>query len=130
MLSLEKLAQNGAEGDISIARLANMKGIRSKDLQELADISAQFLKPRESQHGALQRLVIGGAAGGLAGLPTLAGGAVAGRAANAALNSNGLRNALLKSSGSTPRITNGDSSALAQLLARSAPATVTPSDRR
>ena len=51
MLSLEKLAQNGAEGNISIARLANMKNIGNQDLQDLADISAQFLKGREGQHG-------------------------------------------------------------------------------
>src|SRR5690606_17462960 len=102
MRSLEKLAQNGAEGDISAARLGNMKNIRNKDLQELADISAQFLKTRESPHGALQRLVIGGtastaggAAAGFAALPYLAGAALAGRGANSALNSNALRNALI-----------------------------------
>src|SRR5690606_15303635 len=30
MLALEKLAQNGAEGDISIGRLANLKNINNK----------------------------------------------------------------------------------------------------
>lgn len=99
MLSLEKIAKNGAEGDISIARLANMKNIRSPDLQELADISAQFLKSRESPHGALQRLVIGGTGVGvgtsLGALP-LAGGLMAlGRGANTMLNSEAAKRAVL-----------------------------------
>jgi len=91
MKSMEKLAANGAEGDISVARLANMKNINNKDLQELADISAQFIKTRESPHGALQRLVIGGtgltAGAGFGMLPVVAGTAAVGRTANAALNS-------------------------------------------
>ncbi len=98
MLALEGLAQNGAEGGVSIGRLANMKNINNRDLQELADISAQFLKTRENPHGALQRLVLGGlagATGGAAAVPYLAGGAVAGRGANALLNSNSVRSTLL-----------------------------------
>jgi hypothetical protein len=94
MLALENLAQNGADGGISAARLANMKNINNPDLQELADIAAQFMRTRESPHGALQRLVIGGAAtatatplGAAAILPPMA---LAGRGANAALNSNAL----------------------------------------
>ena len=91
MKSMEKLAANGAEGDISVARLANMKNINNKDLQELADISAQFIKTRESPHGALQRLVIGGtgltAGAGFGMLPVVAGTAAVGRTANATLNS-------------------------------------------
>jgi hypothetical protein len=101
MLSLEKIAKNGAEGEISIARLANMKNIKSPDLQELADISAQFLKGRESNHGALQRLVIGGTALGagssLGALPIAAGTVAAGRAANSILNSGMARRGLLAS---------------------------------
>lgn len=107
MLDLQKLAQNGAEGDISIARLANMKNIGNPDLQELADISAQFLKAREGAHGAAQRVgagallglgghAIGGAVGGPA---ALAGGAALGRATNMALDSNLARNALLAPAG-------------------------------
>jgi hypothetical protein len=104
MLSLEKIAKNGVEGDISVARLANMNDINNPQLQELADIAAQFVKPRENAHGAAQRVfgaggVLGGAgsaagyaAGGLAGAATGAavGGAVTlgtGRALNSALNS-------------------------------------------
>lgn len=100
MLDLQKLAQNGAEGDISIARLANMKNIGNPELQDLADISAQFLKPREGQHGAAQRIVLGtlGAAGAGTGAVNpllIGGGMLAGRGANKALNSQALRNALL-----------------------------------
>lgn len=87
MMDLENIAQNGAEGGISIARLANMKNINNPELQDLADIAAQFLKPRESQHGAMQRVLVGGVAGSTAGLPALAGGAIAGRLTNKALNS-------------------------------------------
>lgn len=94
MLSLEKIAQNGAEGGVSVARMANMKNINSPDLQELADIAAQFVKTRESQHGAMQRAVVGGVSGVIGGVPTMLAGAAAGRAANTALNSNMLRNAL------------------------------------
>ncbi|WP_426234344.1 hypothetical protein [Pseudomonas sp. TWP3-2] len=99
MLDLKKMAQNGAEGDISIARLANMKNIRNPELQDLADISAQFLRSRESPHGAMQRLMFGGlgAAGtGLASLPLLGGLLAVGRGANTAMNSNALRDMLLK----------------------------------
>ena len=99
MLALEKIAKNGAEGEISVARLANMKNIRSPDLQELADISAQFLKSREGQHGALQRLVIGGTGLGagttLGALPIMGGIVAAGRGTNALLNSNMAKNAVL-----------------------------------
>jgi hypothetical protein len=101
MLDLKKMAQNGADGDISIARLANMKNIGNPELQDLADISAQFLKSRESPHGAMQRLMLGGlgAAGAGSGVvsPLLFGGAVAaGRGANAALNSNAMRGLLMR----------------------------------
>lgn len=95
MLDLENIAQNGAEGGISIARLANMKNIKNPELQDLADIAAQFLKPRESQHGAMQRVAIGTVAG-LAGSPlTLAAGAAGGRLANKALNSQTAKNIAL-----------------------------------
>lgn len=100
MLALERLAKNGAEGDISVARLANMKNINNADLQELADIAAQFVKPREGQHGAMQRAMVGGvgATGLLNGaLPGagLVAGAAAGRGTNMLLNSNLLKQALM-----------------------------------
>ncbi len=99
MLKLEKIAKNGAEGDISIARLANMKNVNSPDLQELADIAAQFMVTRESPHGALQRLIIGstgiGVGAGLGGLPIGVGLMAGGRAANSTLNSGLLRSMIL-----------------------------------
>jgi hypothetical protein len=88
MLSLEKLAQNGAEGDISIARMANMRNINNEPLQEIADIAAQFVKSREGAHGAAQRAITGGIAAYLGGPASLAAGAASGRATNALLNSN------------------------------------------
>lgn len=95
MLALEKLATNGAEGGISAARLGNMKNINNPELQELADIAAQFVKQRESAHGAAQRAAVGVATGFLGGAPGLAAGAGIGRGANTVLNSNALRNVLL-----------------------------------
>ena len=99
MLKLEKIAKNGAEGDISIARLANMKNVNSPDLQELADIAAQFMVTRESPHGALQRLIIGstgiGVGAGLGALPVGIGLMAGGRATNSALNSGLLRSMVL-----------------------------------
>jgi hypothetical protein len=95
MLSLEKIAQNGVEGGVSVARMANMKNINNPDLQELADIAAQFVKTRESQHGSMQRAVVGAGAGVLGGVPSLIGGAALGRGVNSALNSNMLRNAFM-----------------------------------
>lgn len=107
MLDLENLAQNGAEGGISIGRLANLKNINNKELQDLADISAQFVKTRESPHGAMQRVAMGGVRIGAAGaglgaagfapaaIPAIAGGVAAGRVANTVLNSNALKSLLL-----------------------------------
>lgn len=104
MLKLEKIAKNGAEGDISIARLANMKKVNSPDLQELADIAAQFMVTRESPHGALQRLIIGstgiGLGAGVGGLPIGIGLMAGGRATNSALNSGLLGSMVLGQSGS------------------------------
>lgn len=99
MLALEKLAKNGVEGEISVARLANLKNINNQPLQELADIAAQFVKPREGQHGAMQRAVVAGTAamaGGPTGLAALAAG---GRGTNMLLNSDMARRAALGQSG-------------------------------
>jgi hypothetical protein len=124
MLDLENLAQNGAEGGVSIGRLANLKNIGNKDLQELADISAQFLRSRESPHGAMQRLVIGGSAagaGGLSALPVMAGTVAAGRMANAALNSNTARSLALGQGVSNPLARLVSDPRLAELAYRSGP---------
>lgn len=98
MLSLEKLAKNGVDGEISVARLANMQNINNKPLQDIADIAAQFVKPREAQHGAMQRGFAAVGIGGAAGLPALGGTVAAGRLANTALNSNALKNFMMKES--------------------------------
>lgn len=108
MLSLEKLAKNGVEGEISVARLANLPNINNPQLQEIADIAAQFVRPRESAHGSAQRIygAIGafgapamvGGAGVMAGIPgaIAAGGVIAaGRVANTVLNSQAMRRAIL-----------------------------------
>jgi hypothetical protein len=118
MLALEKLAQNGAEGDISIGRLANLKNIGNKDLQELADIAAQFLKSREGSHGAAQRTVAGAAAAMLGGPATLAAGIAGGRGANMLLNSQAGRDFVMPT---TNRLANGINPLLGTGLYRSAP---------
>lgn len=92
MMALEKLAKNGVDGDISIGRLANLKNIGNSDLQELADIAAQFLKTREAPHGAAQRVGAAGLATYLGGPAALAAGVVGGRGANMLLNSNAAKN--------------------------------------
>jgi hypothetical protein len=106
MMALEKVAKNGAEGEISVARLANMKNIGNKDLQELADISAQFVKAREGAHGSMQRAVLGVGGAVTGGLPGLAVGVGVGRGTNALLNSNGLKNMLLDGPGPMSARTN------------------------
>ena len=70
------------------------------------DISAQFLTSRESPHGALQRLVIGGtgltAGASMGALPVAAGTMAAGRVANGLLNSNAARNMVLGKAPTVP----------------------------
>ena len=105
MLALEKLAKNGAEGEISAARLGNMQNINNQPLQELADISAQFIKGREGQHGAMQRAVGAMTGAGLLGSGLtgagagLALGAATGRGVNSMLNSDSLRNYMIGTTG-------------------------------
>jgi hypothetical protein len=103
MLDLQRLAKNGAEGEVSVARLANMRGINNPEMQELADIAAQFVKPREGIHGGAQRvfgagglLGTGALIGGVPGAALLAGAGMAGgRATNGLLNSQMARNFVL-----------------------------------
>jgi hypothetical protein len=94
---LSKIVPRGAEGDISPARLANAKNIRSKDLGELADISAQFLKQRVGDSGTAQRAGVYGLLGSGAVIDPLSVGVglTAGRTANAALGSNRLVQSLI-----------------------------------
>lgn len=126
MLSLENLAQNGADGNISIARLANMKNINNPELQELADISAQFLKGREGQHGAAQRAVAGLGLGGVAGVPALAGSVAAGRGANMLLNSSVMKNAVTGSPQTNQMMRLLGEPEAQQFLYRSAPVAIRP----
>jgi hypothetical protein len=98
---LQRLIPAGAEGDISAARLAQAKGrFRSQDLQELADIAGQFLKAREGNSGTAQRAGIMGALMGAGAvepttaLASAAGGMTVGRAGNALLSSQFMRNYL------------------------------------
>lgn len=101
MKSLERLAKNGAEGEVSVPRLANLGNINNPQIQELADIAAQFVRPRESQHGAAQRvfgaLGSAGLGAGLMGGSALGAGVglggtvLAGRGASALLNSDAAR---------------------------------------
>lgn len=125
MLSLENLAQNGAEGNISIARLANMKNINNPELQELADISAQFLKPREGAHGSAQRAFLGTGAlitGGATGtLPAMATGIAAGRGANSLLNSSVMKNAVMGNPQSNRLLQFAGNPGAQQFLYRAAP---------
>ena len=114
MLALRKIAQNGAEGEISVGRLANMKNINNSDLQELADISAQFVRPREGQHGAMQRGFAALGIGGMTGPAGLAATAGAGRVANTALNSQMAKDFLMQ---------NQQNPALANALRRAMPLT-------
>lgn len=99
MLDLEGIAQRGAQGGVSIGRLANMHGIKNAELSELADIAAQFIKTREGPHGAAQRVGLGAlgitAAGATGTVPLLAAGVAGGRAANMALNSKTVKDFLL-----------------------------------
>lgn len=95
MLDLQKLAKNGAEGEVSVARLANMRNINNEPMQELADIAAQFVKAREGQHGAMQRATVGAVTFGAGGLPGLLGGAAIGRGLNSGLNSKTARGLLM-----------------------------------
>lgn len=103
MKELRKYAPNGAEGEISAARLGGLKDLNNQDLQDVADVAAQFVKTRENQHGAAQRVMLGGiGALGTAGSAMMGGGPLgalgigalgvgtgmaAGRVANTALNS-------------------------------------------
>lgn len=95
MLALERLAKNGVEGELSAARIANLPNINNKPLQEVADIAAQFVKPRESQHGAMQRAMVGLGTGSLFGPWGLAAAAAGGRSANSLLESDATRNLLM-----------------------------------
>lgn len=121
MLDLEGLAQNGAEGGISIGRLANLKNINNQELQDIADIATQFVRSRESPHGSAQRITLGAlglTAGGAmpAAIPALAGGVAVGRGVNTALNSQKLKDLLTKPPAANDASAIGNSKTLRALL--------------
>ena len=90
MLDFQFLAKrmHGSKGELSAARIANMDTMGNQSLQDVADVAAQFVRPREGAHGAAQRAAAGLITLGMSGAPALATGAATGRAANMALNSN------------------------------------------
>lgn len=96
MKSLERLASNNVEGDISMARLGNIDS-RNQEVKDLSQIAATFAKGRESPHGAAQRVVMGAGTAALGGSAAagfaapVAVGLTAGRIANTALNSNAIK---------------------------------------
>lgn len=111
MSEVQKIALNGADGDVSIARLANMRHINNPDLQDLADISSQFIKGREGSHGAAQRVFLGAGTVGSyflspAALAAAGGGVAAARGTNALLNSKAARKYILTKGGATSTIGN------------------------
>lgn len=116
LIALRKIVPRGAEADISPARLANMKGYMTDDLNELADIAATFLKPREGNSGTAPRLAGMAALGG--GVPTAilapgvavpmalgaAGTIGAARAANKALSSPAVAGYLMEGSKTAAKV--------------------------
>lgn len=123
LMELEKLIPHGAEGNISAARLGNVRNIRSKDLSELADIAAQFLKARVGDSGTAQRAGIYGLLGaGTAIDPVSVGlGLTAGRGANALLGSAQVRNALMNPSVNNPLLETTAPNLLTEGMRRIAP---------
>lgn len=101
---LEKMVAAGADGNISPARLAGNRNIRSGDLAEIRDIGAQFLKGRFGDSGTTQRAAgLGALFGGALLEPTTAltaagVGSTVGRGANALLSSPAATNYLMHGS--------------------------------
>ena len=108
MINLEKLAPAGAEGEISMGKLANLRNVKDPNLRDIIDIAAQFGRTREAPHGAAQRVTLGALAGPMAyatGQVPLALGAMAGgRLANTALNSQMIKNAMLQNPAQANRL--------------------------
>lgn len=89
-LTLDDMVK-GVEGDISPARVANIKSTHNPEINDLKDIAYQFMKTRESPHGAAQRVTLGGLGSALTGyaggIPAIVGGMAAGNVTNRALSS-------------------------------------------
>lgn len=108
MLDLEGVAlRNSEEGGLSVAKLSNQE-LNNPDLAEIARIARQFIREREGQHGAAQRVFLGAGGGiasaaGLLGVPALGAAPIAlgsaaagGRLVNSLLNSGAVKNYVLK----------------------------------
>ncbi|MFU2050972.1 lytic transglycosylase domain-containing protein [Bordetella hinzii] len=106
---LGKILPRGAEGDVSPARLANARGIRSNDLGELGDIAAQFLKGRVGDSGTAQRAGVYSLLGTGAYIdPTSAAvGLTLGRLLNTGMGSPGLASLMAKRAMSAPAALQG-----------------------
>ena len=103
MKTIKPMVKGGFEGELSAARLANLNEdkIFNSEVKDLRKIAGQFMRGRESQHSAGQRVTLGGLTGGAAlgaaaGLPTLAGSLVAGRGLTELLSSDMAKRAALK----------------------------------
>lgn len=99
LMELQKLVPAGAEGDISAARLANARGVKTTELSDLRNIAAQFLKPRIGDSGTAQRGAAIGVVPSFIANPVMTTGAVAGtigagRLGNAVLGSQALGQAI------------------------------------
>lgn len=91
LMELQKLVPAGAEGDISAARLANARNVKTPELSDLRDIAAQFLKPRVGDSGTAQRLATLGSIPSAATNPGLTASVLAGgRLANTVLGNQAL----------------------------------------
>lgn len=124
MLDLQNVVNRGAEGDVSIGKLAHLNQRVNPEVDEIANIASQFLKSRENPHGALQRFVVGGTAAGLGGLgmaPYLAGTAALGRAANATLNSRMAKDFILGVNQQAPSLLNTNLGKAIELGYKAAP---------
>jgi len=93
-LTLDDMVK-GVDGDISPARVANIKSSHNPEINDLKDIAHQFMKTRESPHGAAQRVTLGGLGSALTGyaggIPAIVGGMAAGNVTNRALSSKAAR---------------------------------------
>jgi hypothetical protein len=99
MKSVEPMVKSGFEGELSAARLANIKPSRNAEIEDLRNIAGQFMRPRESAHSAGQRVTLGGLAGGLVGglggVPAVALSLAGSRGATELLSSDLARRAAL-----------------------------------
>jgi hypothetical protein len=93
-LTLDDMVK-GVDGDISSARVANIKSTHNPEINDLKDIAHQFMRTRESPHGAAQRVTLGGLGSALTGyaggIPAIVGGMAAGNVTNRALSSKAAR---------------------------------------